>query len=269
MARRAWDAASPLVTVRVPIVPAAVALRPHQWRRRNRPSRLRLSRVGRAACEAAARTSSIGSVGAGTGATTADLKGGFGTARDGARRRKPPGGLRCRQRRRPRHARHDAAFPRRAVRAGRRVRRPRPPGALPPDAGGVVTETTDDSPARTPRSRSSPPTARFRARRQSALRSSPHDGIALAIFPAHTPFDGDTVFVLADRQAGVLRRAARRLLRFAPPRPTTLARAIARGVYAATPRPATACRPGGSATASVSLEPTKRARPSTRAGGAC
>ena len=62
-----------------------------------------------------------------------------------------------------------------------------------------------------------------------------HDGFARALWPAHTPFDGDLVFALA---------TARR------PRPETLdmvalgaagaacmARAIARGVYEATPAP--------------------------------
>jgi L-aminopeptidase/D-esterase-like protein len=62
-----------------------------------------------------------------------------------------------------------------------------------------------------------------------------HDGFARALWPVHTPFDGDLVFSLA---------TARR------PRPETvdmvalgaagaacMARAIARGVYEATPAP--------------------------------
>jgi L-aminopeptidase/D-esterase-like protein len=58
-----------------------------------------------------------------------------------------------------------------------------------------------------------------------------HDGIARAIRPAHTPFDGDTVFVLATGTGDAARPAD--VGRIGSAAADCLARAIARGVYAA------------------------------------
>jgi L-aminopeptidase/D-esterase-like protein len=63
-----------------------------------------------------------------------------------------------------------------------------------------------------------------------------HDGLALAIYPAHTPFDGDTVFALSTG-AQKLQNGPRGLLSLCAAASTTLARAVARAVYAATPSP--------------------------------
>jgi L-aminopeptidase/D-esterase-like protein len=65
-----------------------------------------------------------------------------------------------------------------------------------------------------------------------------HDGMARAIRPIHTPFDGDTVFALAPGRAASssvqpnLARAAA-LARIGSAAADCLARAIARGVYEA------------------------------------
>jgi L-aminopeptidase/D-esterase-like protein len=151
--------------------------------------------LGAAACEEAVAKAASGSVGAGTGATIADLKGGFGAARltlaEGTR---------------------VAAFV--AVNAVGRVTlgtspyfRAAPfeidaefgglglPAALPADAAApvmkqaaahasttLVVVATDAS------------LTRPEAKRMAI---AAHDGIALAIYPAHTPFDGDAVFALA------------------------------------------------------------------------
>ena len=60
--------------------------------------------------------------------------------------------------------------------------------------------------------------------------------MALAIYPAHTPFDGDIVFALATgaREFSGGRGTLAALCAAAA---ATLARAIARAVYAATPAP--------------------------------
>ena len=61
-----------------------------------------------------------------------------------------------------------------------------------------------------------------------------HDGMALAIYPAHTPFDGDTVFALSTGA----RELVGGMLGLGPicaAAAETLARAIARAVHAATP----------------------------------
>ncbi|MEO3999080.1 P1 family peptidase [Mesorhizobium sp. CAU 1732] len=61
-----------------------------------------------------------------------------------------------------------------------------------------------------------------------------HDGFARAIWPTHTPADGDLVFALATGASGITldERAAMELYAVAG---ATTARAIARGIHAATP----------------------------------
>jgi L-aminopeptidase/D-esterase-like protein len=63
-----------------------------------------------------------------------------------------------------------------------------------------------------------------------------HDGIALAVFPAHTPFDGDTVFTLATGRRPITDRP-RALLALGAAATEAVARAIARAVHAAEPVP--------------------------------
>ena len=66
------------------------------------------------------------------------------------------------------------------------------------------------------------------------LATAAHDGMARAIHPSHTPFDGDLVFAAA---TGInpLPDPGFDALRLGHAAATCLARAIARGVYAATP----------------------------------
>jgi L-aminopeptidase/D-esterase-like protein len=61
-----------------------------------------------------------------------------------------------------------------------------------------------------------------------------HDGFARAIWPAHTPVDGDIVFAVATGHAGRAPEFAEALELYATAG-ATMARAIARGVYEATP----------------------------------
>jgi L-aminopeptidase/D-esterase-like protein len=219
----------------VPIVPAAslfdLANGGDKSRLASTTARSLYHALGHAACEAAGESVASGSVGAGVGATTADLKGGFGAAEtvlaDGA----------C-----------VAAFV--AVNAVGRVTlgstphfRAAPyerdaefgglglPSPLPPDADGVVVKETAESAASTTLAVVSTDCALTRVEAKR-LAISAHDGIALAVFPAHTPFDGDTVFVLATGGEGDA-GGPRSLLALAAAATTTLARAIAAAVYAA------------------------------------
>ncbi|HEX3862511.1 MAG TPA: P1 family peptidase [Stellaceae bacterium] len=59
------------------------------------------------------------------------------------------------------------------------------------------------------------------------------DGLAQAIRPAHTPFDGDTVFALSTGEAGVAAIDAAQLARIGSAAAVCLARAIMRAVLAA------------------------------------
>ncbi len=64
-----------------------------------------------------------------------------------------------------------------------------------------------------------------------------HAGLARAVFPSHTVFDGDVVFAAATGTA-VLQCDERSLLSLGHAAASCLARAIARGVHAASPDPA-------------------------------
>jgi L-aminopeptidase/D-esterase-like protein len=64
-----------------------------------------------------------------------------------------------------------------------------------------------------------------------------HDGIARAVRPAHTPFDGDTIFALASAavQLGANQQRAAHIGRIGSAAADCLARAIARAVYFSDP----------------------------------
>lgn len=63
------------------------------------------------------------------------------------------------------------------------------------------------------------------------------DGLARAIRPAHTPFDGDVVFALATGRLALPERRMPTIARLGAIAADTLARAVARGVYEATAWP--------------------------------
>ena len=66
------------------------------------------------------------------------------------------------------------------------------------------------------------------------LAISAHDGFARAIWPAHTPVDGDLVFALATGRSGITLELDDAIDHYAAAS-ATMARAIARAVYSATP----------------------------------
>ena len=61
-----------------------------------------------------------------------------------------------------------------------------------------------------------------------------HDGFARALWPAHTPLDGDLVFALATGKSGRT-PAPEDFIALCAAAAATMARAIARGVHDATP----------------------------------
>ena len=69
------------------------------------------------------------------------------------------------------------------------------------------------------------------------LAEAAHDGIARAVYPAHTPFDGDLVFAAATGARPLGANLALELAALGHAAAHCLARAIARGVHAARPLP--------------------------------
>jgi L-aminopeptidase/D-esterase-like protein len=191
--------------------------------------------LGGVACDAAAEDVPLGSVGAGTGATTAALKGGFGMAEavlaDGTRlvAFAAVNALGSATFGSSPHFRA-APFERDGEFGGLGL-----PSPLPPDAADVVIKTPAQAGESTTLAVVS---TDCDLSRDEALRLAvaAHDGIALAIYPAHTLFDGDTVFVLATGERTLPDRP-KSLVELTAVAAATLARAIARGVHAAEPAP--------------------------------
>ena len=208
---------------RVPIVPGAILFDllnggDKEWTESPYPS------LGRAALEAAGPGADEGSVGAGTGCTTATLKGGLGQA---AMRVGP--------------FTVAALVAVNAVgsatvgwqfwaapwevgdefgRMGTVSAAPDPlPSKLGPGQSTTIAVVATDAPLTKPDC--------------TRLATAAHDGMARALVPSHTPMDGDLIFAAATGLGPVPDEAQRLWLGHAAA--TCLARAIARGVYHATP----------------------------------
>ena len=189
--------------------------------------------LGRQACDKASRTVSVGSVGAGTGATLADVKGGFGTATS-----------------RLNNGAVLTAFA--AVNAGgsatfggTRFLRAAPfekngefggqgfPPELPTASDAPVTKINARLGGNTTIAVIATDLQISKAQLKR-LAIAAHDGIALAVYPAHLPLDGDTVFALSTvRSDGKADFAD--LVEASAISAATLARAIAIAVTCARP----------------------------------
>lgn len=220
---------------RIPIVPAAILIDllnggDKDWGRYP-PYR----ELGYAAARAAARDFAIGTAGAGHGATTALLKGGLGSASTVLSNGVTIGAL----------AAVNAAG---AVTVGRgRHFWAAPfeigdefgglglPSPMPADATGIHLKWRDvaTSLANTTIAVIATDTALTKAECKR-LAIAAHDGFARAIWPTHTPADGDLVFALATGKRKE-RPAQPEMVDFYAAAGATMARAIARGVFAATP----------------------------------
>ena len=210
---------------RVPIVPAAIlfdlAAGGAPWD--EPPWRA----LGREALATAGETFALGTAGAGAGATTADLKGGLGSASAVL----------------PSGATVGALVAVNAV--GSTVARGGPrfhaaPWELDGEFGGLGVGVPD--PAAVPRpgkGRGEATTiavvatdAALSQAQATRLAVMAHDGIARAIVPAHSPIDGDAVFVAATG-ARLLADPIAELFALGHAAATCLSRAVARGVFEA------------------------------------
>lgn len=212
---------------RVPIVPAAVlfdlaAGGDIGWTQTPYPD------IGRAAFERAATGFDLGSFGVGTGATTASLKGGLGSASEvlpdgttiGALAAVNPVGDVIRNGGPGFWA---APFEIEAEFGGRPASGPAGPVVTKFDAGTATTLAVIATDANLTKAQC------------HRLAVAAHNGIARAIVPAHTPFDGDLVFALSSGHSAA--PSDQDMIALCHAAATTLARAIARGVYEAQPDP--------------------------------
>ncbi len=208
---------------RVPIVPAAILFDlanggEKSWSGSPYPA------LGRSACLAHGGPLAMGSVGAGTGATVAGLKGGLGSASA----RLPSGAT---------VAALAAVNALGQVTVGDGPRFWAAPFEQAGEFGGLGVATGPAPPPLTKRSSGGNTTIAVVATdltldKASATRMAiaAHDGMARAIVPAHTPLDGDLVFGCATAQRPT---DDDDLLLLGHVAATCLARAIARGVFLA------------------------------------
>jgi L-aminopeptidase/D-esterase-like protein len=217
---------------RVPIVPAAILFDlanggDKEWGRFP-PYR----ELGYEAAQNAASDFAIGTAGAGTGALTAGLKGGLGSASTvlesgitiGALVAvNPVGSVTIGK------TRHFWASP---FEIGDEFGGLSYPSPMPADAREVRTKFNAQAGGNTTIAVIATDAVLTKAAAKR-LAIAAHDGFARAIWPTHTPFDGDLVFALATGKSGIALSPEAAIDLYAQAG-ATMARAISRGVYAAT-----------------------------------
>jgi len=223
---------------RVPIVPAAILFDlanggDKDWGRYP-PYR----ELGYAALNAAAADFALGTKGAGTGATTADLKGGLGSASTVLHDHDVTVGalaaVNCLGTTTIAGTRHFWAAP---YEIGDEFGGLGMPFPYPDDASRLRIKYRDTNRA-DPRTNTTIAVIATDANLTKAeckrLASAAHDGFARAIWPSHTPMDGDLIFAVSTGRKP-LNREKGAMIDLCAAAASTMARAIARGVFAATP----------------------------------
>ena len=218
---------------RVPIVPAAILFDLLNGGDKNWGAAAPYRDLGRAALDAASDEFALGTAGAGAGATTANLKGGLGSAST-----RLTSGITV------------AALV--AVNAVGQATIAEGPHfwAAPFETGGEFGGLGLPSPFPTDamnlryKGRQIPgqnttiavvaTDARLTKVKAKRLAIMTHDGFARALWPAHTPIDGDIVFVLSTEQVP-LSGGPVAMIELGSAAAACMARAIARGVYEAIP----------------------------------
>ncbi|WP_045391912.1 P1 family peptidase [Falsirhodobacter sp. alg1] len=215
--------------VRVPIVPGAILFDLRNggdkgWTTNPYPA------LGRAALKAAKPSFDLGSVGAGYGATTSYWKGGLGSASAVLSNKITVGAL-------------VAVNAVGSVTAGKSRRFWAAPWEIDAEFGAVglpAVLVAEDEPLLTKQQGEATTLAivatdaALTQAQAKRIAIAAQDGIARAIVPSHTPFDGDLVFGVSTGQRPVTDED---LFLLGHAAASTLARAIARAVYEATPQP--------------------------------
>lgn len=217
--------------MRVPIVPAAILFDLHnggdkEWRENP------YKRLGREALAAAAATFEIGSVGAGTGATTAQLKGGLGSASVVLPNGVTVGALVAVNALGSAIVGDGPAFWAAPWEVGEEFggRGPAtrfPDPHLPVTKLGTHRNTTIGIVACD---------AALSQAQCTRMATAAHDGFARALVPSHTPMDGDLIFAAATGAREMTDPVSDTLI-IGHAAAICMARAIARGIFAATAAP--------------------------------
>ena len=191
--------------------------------------------LGREACEAVGHDFALGSVGAGTGATAGPIKGGLGSASIDDGNGFMVGALMAANPFGEVLMPGTKSFWAWALEEGEELGGQLAPSAIDkpvslslPDLPAMTTNTTIGVVA------VNAALTKSQARRVAMMAQ---DGIARAIRPAHTPFDGDTLFVIAAGEQALPEPTPMAIARLGAMAADCVARAIMRGVYEASGLP--------------------------------
>jgi L-aminopeptidase/D-esterase-like protein len=219
--------------MRVPLVPAAILFDLVNGGDKNWGDEPPYTRLGRAAVAAASRDFALGTVGAGAGATTANLKGGLGSASTRLSSGATVAALVAVNAVGQVTVGDTGHFWAAPFEIGDEFGGLGLPSPLPPDAAALRHKLQAATGANTTIAVLATDAALTKAQAKR-LAMVTHDGFARAIWPSHTPFDGDLVFALSTGRIP-LADAALDLIEIGAAASACMARAIARGVYEATP----------------------------------
>jgi L-aminopeptidase/D-esterase-like protein len=189
--------------------------------------------LGHRAAQSARTDFELGSVGAGTGATTAGLKGGLGSASVVLENGITVGALAAANgvgSVTVGSSRHFWASPHEIGDEFGDLGFPNP---LPPDAQELMLKRRSLNPIENTTIAVIATDAVLTKAACKRLAIAAHDGFSRAIWPTHTPYDGDLVFALATGRSGIAPDPTAFIELYAAAG-TAMARAIARGVHSAT-----------------------------------
>jgi L-aminopeptidase/D-esterase-like protein len=223
----------PVGTARVPIVPQAILFDLLNGGRSDPAQSADYVSLARSACDAARADMEPGSVGAGFGATTATLRGGLGTASEMLADGLTVGAVAAVNAVGSATIGDGPHFWAAPFERGREFGGLGFPSPWPTDATmvrlkGAAAENTTLAVVAT--------NAKLDKRQCYRLAVMAQTGIARALYPVHTPLDGDVVFAMATGQ-WLMACQPVALARLGAAAASCLARAVARGVYAADAAP--------------------------------
>jgi L-aminopeptidase/D-esterase-like protein len=220
--------------VRVPIVPTAILFDLLNGGDKSWGQAAPYRDLGRAALDAISHDFALGSVGAGTGATTANLKGGLGSASQVLDNGVTVGAIvavNALGRATIGESEHfwAAPFENGQEFGGMGLAHP-----FPKDATSVRTKLDALKAGANTTIAAVATDAVLTKGEAKRLAVMAHDGLARALWPAHTPLDGDLVFALSTGQRKP-ENGLDDMVQLGAAAASCLARAIARGIYHATP----------------------------------
>ncbi|MCB1487244.1 MAG: P1 family peptidase, partial [Bauldia sp.] len=221
--------------MRVPLVPAAILFDLANGGDKAWGDDPPYARLGRAAVAAAARDFALGTAGAGAGATTASLKGGLGSASTRLSNGATVAALVAVNAVGAVTVGGTGHFWAAPFETGGEFGGLGLPSPVPPEATALRHKLQPAAGANTTIAVIATDAALTKAQAKR-LAMVTHDGFARAIWPSHTPFDGDLVFALSTGRIPP-GDAAFDLIEIGAAASACMARAIARGVYEATPAP--------------------------------